>query len=102
LTSSQDRNKYLRQVETAVRPQGFVLVATFGLDGPAKCSGLEVRRYSIEMLVEQFGKAFTLLASRHEVHRTPSGNVQSFNYVLMRNNSARRHMVIRSHVPEIP
>jgi hypothetical protein len=62
---------------------GFVLIGTFALDGPRKCSGLEVQRYSAEMLRDQFGKRFTLLSSRHELHHTPSGKIQSFNYVLM-------------------
>jgi hypothetical protein len=87
LTASQDRDQYLHQVATAVRPAGFVLIATFDLDGLPTCSGLEVQRYSTEMLVEQFGKSFTLLTSRHELHHTPSGNVQSFNYVLMHRNA---------------
>jgi hypothetical protein len=38
------------------------------------------------MLMDEFGKRFTLLNSRHELHHTPSGKIQSFNYVLMHRN----------------
>jgi hypothetical protein len=86
LTASDDRDKYLNQVTTALRVGGFLLIGTFALDGPPKCSGLEVQRYSTEMLIEEFGERFTLVTSRHELHHTPTGNVQSFNYVLMHRN----------------
>src|SRR5574342_563260 len=46
LTEPVDRASYIAQVRRAVRPGGFVLVATFADDGPTRCSGLEVRRYS--------------------------------------------------------
>jgi len=84
LTSPSDRDAYLAQVRRAVRPGGHLLVATFAEDGPTKCSGLPVARYSADALHSEFGGAFQLVESTREQHVTPSGTVQSFVYCLCR------------------
>ena len=84
LTDEADRRQYVQQVERAVRPGGSVLVATFAEDGPARCSGLEVARYSADTLHAEFGDAFQLLHSQPEEHVTPSGATQRFIYCLCR------------------
>jgi SAM-dependent methyltransferase len=88
LTDGPDRAVYVEQVRRSMRPGGFVLVATFAEDGPTKCSGLPVARYSADALHREFGDEFTLLTSEHESHRTPAGAIQSFNYCLCRWNGA--------------
>lgn len=84
LTSEEDRKAYVRQVERAVRPGGYVLVATFADDGPERCSGLEVARYSPDTLHAEFGSAFKLVRSEREEHVTPWGATQKFVYCLCR------------------
>ena len=56
------------------------MVATFGLQGPDKCSGLEVMRYSAEQIHGHFGQPFEKLSSFVEMHQTPSGAEQEFVY----------------------
>ena len=82
LTGAADRQAYVEQVRRAVKPGGYVLVATFAEDGPDHCSGLPVVRYSAEALHSEFGNEFRLLRSEHEDHRTPGGVEQSFLYCL--------------------
>ena len=84
LTDAADRAAYVRQVGRAVRPGGFVLVATFAEDGPTRCSGLPVARYSADALHDEFGSAFELVASEREIHHTPMGAEQAFIYCLCR------------------
>jgi hypothetical protein len=84
LTEDADRQQYVEQVRTSVRLGGHVMVATFAPDGPAKCSGLEVVRYSPQELHSQFGAEFQLLESAREEHHTPAGAVQPFIYCLCR------------------
>jgi len=84
LTSASDRQAYVEQVRRAVRPGGYVLVATFAEDGPEYCSGLPVVRYSADGLHSEFGTDFQLVRSEHEDHRTPGGAEQSFLYCLCR------------------
>ena len=80
LTDPQDRAAYVGQVCKAVKPGGHVIVATFGPEGPLRCSGLDVVRYDAGALHEQFGKRFKLVAHREQIHRTPSGAQQQFVY----------------------
>lgn len=80
LTEASDRAAYVRQVVRAVRRGGHVIVSTFGLEGPMKCSGLDVVRYDAESLHEEFGRSFRLLDSSKELHETPFGTVQQFLY----------------------
>jgi 2-polyprenyl-3-methyl-5-hydroxy-6-metoxy-1,4-benzoquinol methylase len=83
LTNAESRRAYVTQVRNAVAPGGSVVIATFALDGPSKCSGLEVSRYSPEALLAEFGPGFRLIESHSESHRTPPGAVQSFLYCLL-------------------
>ncbi len=84
LVSPVERSTYVDQVRRAVRPGGHVIVATFAEDGPTRCSGLPVTRYSADSLHSEFGPDFRLLTSRDEEHRTPSGARQHFVYCLCR------------------
>lgn len=80
LTRADDRQRYLNALRRSLRPGGHAIVATFALDGPSKCSGLEVARYSAESLASEFGNGFALLDSAKESHITPSGAEQRFLY----------------------
>jgi len=80
LTDAKDRAAYVRQVARAVRPGGYVIVATFGPEGPTKCSGLDVMRYDPDALHDEFGTTFRLLKHQTETHQTPSGAKQQFTY----------------------
>lgn len=84
LTDAADRAAYVTQVQRAVRPGGFVLVATFAEEGPTKCSGLPVARYSPDALHQEFGDAFEMISSQRETHSTPTGSQQEFIYCLCR------------------
>lgn len=84
LTTHQEREAYVRAVMRAVKPGGHVIVATFAEDGPEKCSGLPVMRYSADQLHAEFGVPFTLLRQEREEHHTPFGTVQKFVYCLCR------------------
>lgn len=84
LTAPADRARYVAQVRRAVRSGGFVLVATFADDGPTRCSGLEVNRYSPDALHAEFGAPFRLIDSEREQHITPGGVRQAFIYCLCR------------------
>jgi ubiquinone/menaquinone biosynthesis C-methylase UbiE len=90
LTLTTDRRQYIAQVRHAVRPGGFVLVATFAEDGPVRCSGLDVARYSPAALQGEFGPEFTTVESRRDEHHTPKGVVQAFTYCLCRYDTRER------------
>jgi 2-polyprenyl-3-methyl-5-hydroxy-6-metoxy-1,4-benzoquinol methylase len=84
LTVPQDRVAYVRQVARSVKPGGHVIMSTFGPQGPAKCSGLDVVRYDPESLHNEFGASFRLVESSTEQHKTPFGTTQEFLYCCFR------------------
>jgi len=84
LTSEEDRKKYLQNMNKALNPGGQVIIAAFSLDGPLKCSGLDVERYSPEKMNNQLGNAFELVKSADEGHMTPWGKEQKFTYCYFR------------------
>ena len=67
----------------------YILLGTFSHQGPEKCSGLPVRRYSPKELAALFGDTYELLKSDECVHQTPSGNEQAFSFVLLRHRPAK-------------
>ena len=92
LTSAADRAKYIEQVRMCVKLGAYVLVATFADDGPTRCSGLPVARYSADALHHEFGSTFRLVESVREEHVTPSGAKQAFVYCLCRIESASKNI----------
>ena len=84
LTAPEDRLAYKELLIRVVAVGGHVVIGTFALDGPSRCSELDVRRYDGAMLAAELGPQFTLLRSEPEVHLTPAGNRQSFQFSLFR------------------
>lgn len=82
LTERQDRQKYINCCGQSLKPGGHLLVAAFGPNGPLKCSGLEICRYSPEGLSEEFGEVFCLEQYFIESHKTPFDTIQEFLYCL--------------------
>lgn len=84
LTSRQDRQRYVQQALHAIKPGGYIIMATFGMKGPEQCSGLDVMRYDADSLYGEFGSAFQPLGSLTTGHQTPAGKVQEFLYCYCR------------------
>ncbi len=84
LAASNERAAYRRLLLQSVPVGGHAVIGSFALDGPEKCSGLEVRRYDGPMLAEELGPQFILLKSEPEMHITPWGKPQSFQFSLFK------------------
>jgi cyclopropane fatty-acyl-phospholipid synthase-like methyltransferase len=82
LTERADRDAYRGSLERTLAPRGWVVVATFGPDGPETCSGLPVVRYSHEQLTAEF-PGYDLVTTSGELHVTPWGSTQDFTAVLL-------------------
>lgn len=83
LTTAEDQDAYISALRAGTRPGASVIMATFAPDGPEKCSGLPVRRYSSRGLASRLGAPFILMDEAVEVHQTPSGNEQRFCYTIL-------------------
>lgn len=84
LIDSADREKYLQVLKNALEPNAHVILATFAEDGPEMCSGLPVERYDREKMQHLLGEQFQLIEQRKEIHTTPSGVEQKFNFFLFK------------------
>ncbi len=80
LTTPEDRARYRAHLAGTLKPGGAAIVATFASDGPERCSGLPVERYSPESLAFEFAEVLTLVESVPYHHATPWGATQSFQY----------------------
>ena len=80
LTSAEDRRRYLDTMRKVLAPGGQAILATFALEGPPRCSGLEVVRYSPDTLHAEVGKDFRLMETISEEHQTPFQTMQRFRY----------------------
>ena len=80
LTDAADRERYIDVLRQTLEPDGHVVIATFGPDGPMRCSGLDIRRYNVDLLKELLGPEFALQSHELENHQTPTGAVQQFLY----------------------
>ena len=82
LTTEAGRRRYAATLAAALRPGGHAVVAAFAPDGPARCSGLAVSRWTADGIAAELGLA--LVEARRTEHRTPDGTIQPFSWALMR------------------
>jgi len=80
LTSGADRERYRNALLGATQPGSHVIIATFGPEGPTRCSGLDTRRYDAATLAAELGSDFDLRSSSIDFHPTPAGVQQQFLY----------------------
>jgi trans-aconitate methyltransferase len=80
LTAAEDRRAYVATLRQTLKSGGAVVMATFAMDGPPKCSGLDVMRYDEQSMFEELGGEFQLQEVRRETHITPWQSEQRFVY----------------------
>lgn len=80
LTEERERAVYRATLLKALSLDGMVIIGTFAEDGPERCSGLPVKRWSAASLAFELGPEFRLIESLRENHTTPAGAVQPFTW----------------------
>lgn len=90
LIDAASRRTYVAQMTRALRPGAFALIATFAENGPTRCSGLEVARYSPQAIEAELGGDFQRLESHQQTHITPWGAPQAFTHCLFRYTPAMK------------
>ena len=84
LTAAAAAQAYVRTATRAIAPGGHAIIGCFATDGPERCSGLPVARRDPADIAALFGRPFSLVESRRELHSTPGGVPQQFAYALLR------------------
>jgi SAM-dependent methyltransferase len=80
LTDAAARSAYVDRLKQALKPAGHVIIGTFALDGPERCSGLPVTRHDAVSLAAALGGEFELIDTRPHQHITPWGSTQQFQF----------------------
>lgn len=78
LTNAADIEKYQHITSSAIAENGKMLIGTFSESGPKKCSGIEIKQYSANVLEETFKTDFKGVECFFENHTTPFDTVQNF------------------------
>jgi SAM-dependent methyltransferase len=84
LTDPADQSAYVDRLKKAVKRGGHVVIGTFALDGPEKCSGLPIVRHDAASLSAILGSEFELIDARRHDHATPWGALQRFQFSTFR------------------
>jgi 2-polyprenyl-3-methyl-5-hydroxy-6-metoxy-1,4-benzoquinol methylase len=84
LTTREQIEKYVELAAHSVAPNGFMAIGTFSEDGPTKCSGLEVKRYSESQLQKTLTYYFKKIKCITENHITPFQTIQNFLFCSFR------------------
>lgn len=97
LTDVHARRAYLACLANALAPRGHVIMATFSAaGGPLTCSGLPVVRYSPQLLLNELGPGYELIAHRRECHPTPFDTTQAFIYCHFRKRESAAQGSLRA------
>ena len=84
ITDKKEINRYLKICNKQINKGGILIIGTFAEDGPLKCSGLEIKRYSINNLKELFKENFEFIEGFKKLHNTPFDTQQSFTFCVFR------------------
>ncbi|MDZ4803214.1 MAG: class I SAM-dependent methyltransferase [Bryobacteraceae bacterium] len=82
LVTPEARDAYAGLARRTVPVGGELIIGTFALNGPEKCSGLEIERYDGCKLSTVLGSGFALRREIQETHVTPWGTPQQFTYAI--------------------
>ena len=84
ITENKSIDKYISLCNNYINRDGTLIIGTFAEDGPLKCSGLEIKRYSINDLVNLFKENFELAEGFKMLHQTPFDTQQSFTFCIFK------------------
>ncbi|CAL65939.1 class I SAM-dependent methyltransferase [Christiangramia forsetii] len=84
LTEDNQVERYISKLNNCLKSGGYFILATFSEEGPDKCSGIEVRKYSTEEMQQLFEKDFEVVRLENLDHKTPWDAVQNFTFGLFR------------------
>ena len=84
ITNPEGIEKYISLCNKYINNQGILIIGAFAEDGPLKCSGLEIKRYSVDQISGLFKETFELVESFKILHKTPFDTEQSFTFCVLR------------------
>jgi hypothetical protein len=89
LGHAEERQQYVESAQEALRPEGHLVIATAGPEGPEMCGGLPVRRYAATTLAEELGGQFELAEHSLALHQAGSGELHQYLHCCFRRHAPR-------------
>ena len=71
--------KYKNILHTATEKGAHMVLATFSENGPDKCSGIQIKKYSTDVLQANFSR-WDMQCSYRKIHETPFNTSQEFTF----------------------
>ena len=87
LTNAKDRETYMANLNQNLSPSGHAIIGTFSLNGPNKCSGLDVVQYDENKMKSELPENIELLESIVSTHIKPSGTEQEYMYFIIKHKN---------------
>lgn len=87
LTTPDQIEQYLSIAKKSVK--GYLTIGTFSDQGPEKCSGLQIKKYSEEQLINELNKGFEKIKCITEDHITPFDTSQNFLFCSFKNKNQK-------------
>ena len=84
ITENKGIKKYISLCNKYINKDGILIIGTFAEDGPLKCSGLEIKRYSVNQILDLFKETFELVEGFKMSHKTPFDSQQSFTFCVFK------------------
>lgn len=78
LTTASEVEQYLAIAQQHIKPEGKLIIGTFSVEGPDKCSGLPVKQYNENALTSTLQKWFEKIRCITTDHITPFNTIQNF------------------------
>ena len=83
----EEQQSYFSLINKLVKPNGFVIIAVFALEGAEKCCGLPLQRYNTEMIADKLGKDFSLQSNFNYTFINPYDGERPYVYTLFQRKS---------------
>jgi len=78
LTKAEEISSYIKNLNKNLNISGKLVIGTFSENGPQKCSGIKVTRYSEKKMTETFQNYFKKIECLIIEHKTPFNTIQNF------------------------
>jgi SAM-dependent methyltransferase len=84
LTKDSEVEDYLRTIRNGINPGGILVIGTFSVNGPKKCSGIDIRQYSESSMTMLLQRFFEKIKCITVDHKTPSETIQNYIFCSFR------------------
>lgn len=84
LTKESEILEYTHMVKESIAPGGILVIGTFSENGPEKCSGIKIKKYSEGSMTARLEHYFDKIKCVKVDHETPFGTFQNFVFCSFR------------------